>query len=100
VKLLLASHTSGRIHIINNHPQDRSNDPSKDPWAFQRDQSTYICFCHRMCNPMAKSYINLVKTVEPFEHYFTEPGLLGQSLLLLNVSIFNIHSVAVVHWIP
>ena len=41
-------------------------------------------------HPMAKSYINLVKTVEPFEHCFTEPGLLGQSLLLLNVSIFEI----------
>ena len=30
---------------------------------------------------MVKSYINLVKAVEPFEHCFTEPGLLGQSLL-------------------
>lgn len=29
MKLLLASHISGRIHIFNNYPQDRSNDPSK-----------------------------------------------------------------------
>ena len=48
-------------------------------------------------HPMVKSYINLVKAVEPFEHCFTEPGLLGQSLL--KDSIFNIHGVAVVHWI-
>ena len=29
VKLLLASRMSGRSYILNNHPQDRSNDPSK-----------------------------------------------------------------------
>lgn len=28
-------------------------------------------------HPMAKSYIKLVKAVEPFEDHFTEPGLLG-----------------------
>jgi len=38
--------------------------------------------------PMAKSYIKLVKTVEPFENYFTEPGLLGQSFLRAQYSIF------------
>ena len=46
-------------------------------------------------HPMVKSYINLVKTVEPFEHCFTEPSLLGQ--LLLKDSIFDTHCVAVVH---
>ena len=54
-------------------------------------QSTYIGFRHRITHPMAKSYINLVKRVEPFEHCFIDPGLLGKSLLLLNVSIFDIH---------
>ena len=41
-----------------------------------------------------------MKTVDPFEHCFTEPGLLGQSLLLLDVSIFDIHGVAVVRSSP
>lgn len=40
---------------------------------------------------MVKSYINLVKAVEPFEHCFTEPGLLGQSS---KDSIFDNHGVA------
>lgn len=42
-------------------------------------------------HPMVKSYIRLVQTVEPFENYFTEPGLLGQ----IQDSIFM--AVAVVH---
>ena len=41
-----------------------------------------------------------MNTVELFEHCFTEPGLLGQSLLLLDVSIFDIHGVAVVRSSP
>ena len=41
-----------------------------------------------------------MKTVDPFEHCFTEPGLLGQSSLLLDVSIFDIHGVAVVRSSP
>lgn len=36
---------------------------------------------------MAKAYIKLVKTIEPFENYFTEPGLLGQLLLRIQYLI-------------
>ena len=39
-------------------------------------------------HPMAKSYIKLVKSVEPFENYFTEPSLLGQLLLRIQYLIF------------
>ena len=45
-------------------------------------------------HPMVNSYIRLVKTVEPFETYFTEPGLLGQSLKCL----FDVHGVGWPSW--
>ena len=92
MKLLLASHKSGLIHIINNHPQDRSNDPSKTLGPSRGSRALIYVF--------AIGLHNLVNTVEPFEHCFTEPGLLGQSLLLLDVSIFDIHGVAVVRSSP